>query len=119
MVDAWPGGLPQRLLIDGYSEGVADNLVEYPTDTGPPQTRRRSTAGARPLAAQIQVTRAQLATLRTFVETTLLGGALPFTLPAQTEAGTWLVKFAKQGLPKWSAIGGDYYQVQFGLNILP
>ena len=119
MVDVWPVGLPQKILIGGYSEGVGDGLIEYQPDAGPTISRRRSTAAARPLNMSFELTSAQLAILRTFYDTTLIGGSLPFSLPAPTESATYLVKFQKGGIPKWTALGGDYFMVSMTVWILP
>lgn len=120
MVDSWPGTLPQALQADSaFSEGVADGLLETQPDVGPPITRLRSTASARPMTGTMMVTSSQIATLKTFVNTTILGGALPFNFPDQLQAGTLLVKFPKGSLPKWTALGGDNYSLQLSLTILP
>lgn len=123
MVDAWPGSLPQAFEQSGYGEGVADMLTEVQPDTGPPITRRRSTAATRPVGGSMVLTSAQLSALKTFFNTTLLGGSLPFTFPAQVDAGSpavdWLVKFTKSALPKWTPLGGDYWRASFGLTVLP
>lgn len=119
MVDAWPAGLPQRSLIQGYQEGVGDGLLEYQPDAGPTISRRRTTAVVRPLTVSFELTSAQLAILRTFYDTTLMGGSLPFTFPGPTEAATYLVKFQKDGIPKWTALGGDYFSVSISVSVLP
>lgn len=119
MVDAWPVSLPHCLPLDGYAEAVADNLIRAAPDTGPAKVRRRSTSQVRPLSGMIVIDRTQLATLRTFVETTLLGGALPFTLPAQSAAGDLLVRFAQGGLPQWGKVAASRFNVSFQLEILP
>jgi hypothetical protein len=122
MTDAWPASLPQAFEQSGYGEGVADMLIETPTDAGPPITRRRSTAAPRFANGSMVITSAQLSALKTFFNTTLLGGSLPFTFPAQVDAGSpsvdWLVKFTRNGLPKWVPVGGDYWRASFGLTIL-
>lgn len=119
MTDAWPVTLPQCLNV-GYSEGLADNLIETQPDAGPPISRRRSTAGVRPLSGQMKMTRAQIATLKTFVHTTLMEGALPFTFDDPTATGgTLLVKFVKGSLPSWQQIGGGVYMVSISLTVLP
>lgn len=118
MPDAWPDSLSHCLPRDGQSEAMGDGLIRYQPDAGPAQVRRRSSAVPRPFTGMVILTRAQLATLRTFVDTTLLGGSLPFTIPAQSEAGTWLVRFADKGLPRWTPAGGKY-RVSFELEILP
>jgi hypothetical protein len=121
MVDAWPGTLPGALQSDAFGEGVADGLLEYAPDTGPPITRRRSTAAVRLMKGTMLCTSAQIATFRTFFDTTLLGGSLPFNFPDQLQSGTLLVKFAKSSLPNWSAHpgGGDNYLLNLTLQVLP
>jgi hypothetical protein len=119
VVDAWPGTLPQLVQIDGFSSGNADGRLSTNMDTGPAKMRRRTSASIRPLAATIQCTGAQLATLRTFVDTTLLGGSLPFTFPAPEDGSSLLVRFSDQGLPTWNNLGGDTWQAAFKLDVLP
>jgi len=119
MASAWPGTLPQKFLVDGYMEGVGDGLLEYQPDTGPSISRRRATAVPRPLSGNFEMTSAQIATLRTFFDTTLIGGSLPFTFPDPLTGATLLVKFQKGGIPKWAALGGDYFSVGMSLWILP
>lgn len=119
MASAWPGTLPQALQSDIFSEGVADGLIETQPDIGPPISRLRSTASVRQMSGTMLVTSAQIATLKTFVNTTLIGGSLPFNFPDQLQAGTLLVKFPKGSLPKWTALGGDNYLLNLTLSILP
>lgn len=118
MVDAWPASLPEFFEIGGFSEGFPDGLIETQPDQGPAQTRRRFTATVRPVSGSMQVSQDQLDDLREFVDATLMGGSLPFTIPAATEAGVWLVKFTKGGLPKVSALG-LHYRVTFSIVVLP
>lgn len=118
MVDAWPAGLPQCLVV-GYSDGEGDGLVEYSPDMGPPISRQRSTAVTRPLSGSMRMTRAQIAILNTFVKTTLLGGSLPFNFTDPTFGGTILVKFPKGSLPSWQQTGPGKYRVNISLSVLP
>ncbi|WP_204349175.1 hypothetical protein, partial [Klebsiella pneumoniae] len=74
MTDAWPNTLPQCLNV-GFGEAVGDGLLESQPDAGPPMVRRRSSAVTRPLSGQMRMTRVQIGYLRTFFETTLMGGA--------------------------------------------
>jgi hypothetical protein len=119
MADSWPASLPQCFLI-GYSEGLPDGTVEVQPDTGPPISRARSSAMPRPLSGQMRMTRAQIATLKTFVEVTLDRGVLPFEFPDPTAiGGTLLVKFAKGELPSWQQVTGRSYRVSLSLTVLP
>lgn len=119
MVDAWPDDLPQRFTLSSRSEGFADNLLESTPDVGPPMTRRRSTAAARPFSGTLWMTTTQVASFETFFETTLAMGSLPFTVPAQRGAGTWLVKFVKAKLPTFTPVGSANHRATFDLYILP
>jgi hypothetical protein len=120
MVDAWPAGLPQCFIV-GYSEGAGDGgVLEYQPDQGPSISRRRTAAATHPLSGQMRMTRDQIATLRAFLYTTILGGSLPFTFPDPTATGeTLLVKFAKGSLPNWQQIGGGIYRVTISMTVLP
>jgi hypothetical protein len=120
MTDVWPVALPQSLEISGYSESVADNLLEYQPDTGPTITRRRSTAGAYPISGSIVLTESQLGVFKTFFYTTVLSGSLPFTFPIQVSPSIGvLVKFSKESLPRWSPIGGGYWRLNMTLMVMP
>jgi len=119
MPEIWPAGLPQNVLVSGYSEQMGDGVIEYAPDSGPTITRAGTSAAPRPMAMAFEATSAQISILMTFVQTTLLGGSLPFSLPAPVGGGTYLVKFQKGYLPKWTALGGDTYNVAASLWILP
>ncbi len=74
----WPVELPQSLDLQGYQEAVPSTTVRTEMDQGPAKVRRRFTAAARPISGSITITAAQVATLRTFYETTTFGGAEAF-----------------------------------------
>ncbi|BCA04088.1 hypothetical protein ABIF50_006225 [Bradyrhizobium diazoefficiens] len=119
MADPWPDTLPQCFVV-GYSEGLPDGVAEVTPDIGPPISRGRSSAMARPLSGQMRMTRAQIATLKAFVEVTLDRGALPFEFPDPTEVGeTLLVKFAKGDKPSWQQVAAGVYRVGITLTVLP
>lgn len=118
MVDAWPETLPQCFIL-GYNETPGDGLIETQPDIGPPISRRRSSAFTRALSGQMRMTRAQIATLRTFIDTTILDGSLPFEFEDPTAGGTLLVKFGKGNLPSWQQVAAGVYQVNINLTVLP
>lgn len=117
MVDAWP--FPTKLLQRGFSEGLADNLVEDQTDAGPPMSRPRSSAGVEPLAGTVIVSGAEKEALKTFVKVTLAQGSLPFSFPAPRSGATLLVRFQKGKLPTFTELGGDRYLAAISLWVLP
>lgn len=69
----WPATLPQAVRVD-YSENTGALILRTPMDAGPAKMRRR---GARPskMTLGFFMTSAQVATLETFVLTTLKGTA--------------------------------------------
>lgn len=120
MTEAWPIILPQNFENSGYSETVADGLLEMQPDAGPPITRRRSTASPRNINGSMIFTEDQIRTFKTFFDTTLIGGSLPFTFPAQiSPAIDMLVKFPKNSLPRWSPLGGGYWRISLTFMVLP
>ncbi len=120
MAEVWPVGLPQYVLVQGYSEdAVGDNLVETSPDIGPPISRPRATAAAREMSFNMELSKEQVAILTEFYEVTLAMGSLTFTFPAPSRAGTYLVKFKKDGRPKMSGAGGRYFMVSMSVWILP
>lgn len=118
MADNWPASLPTDMNASDYAEGMADGRLMSQTDTGPAKVRLRSSAMARPLKGSMIMTGAQVATLRTFVDTTLLGGTLPFNFTDPIDGSTVLARFA-ESLPTWSSLGGDNWTVNLDLEVLP
>ena len=76
---AWPSDLPQRPLVEGFSETAPTLTVRSPMDVGPAKVRRRVTAGVTQLKCAFRLSTTQRASLLTFWQTTLAGGALSFT----------------------------------------
>lgn len=115
-VPAWPTTLPDELLMRGYSQTTADLLLRSSVDAGPAKVRRRFTAGVQQVVGNLLLTGAQLAYLRTFYDTTLLGGSLRFTW---IEPVTKTAKEFRFTSPiKWSSNSG-YYDVNLELEMLP
>lgn len=77
-IPTWPGGLPQNVRRE-YSEESGVLILQSPMDAGPAKMRRR---GAKPTMLNVGffMTTAQVATLETFVTSTLRG-TKRFTFP--------------------------------------
>lgn len=108
----WPASLPQRVLLDGYAEGAADNVLRFETDYGPPKRRRRSTREVRTFPAALVLTTAQVATLDTFYTSTL----------GQVDAFDWVhprtlaaASFKFEARPDIRPLGGGYWRATFVL----
>lgn len=140
-VPFWPVDLPQRVLVEGYSEGVGDGRIQQPMDAGPPKMRRRTSVATRPVRARLWVDFDGMARLKRFWAEGLAGGSLPFWFPDQTmdglalltadgaplltESGVplvitswWLVTFGQDGIA-FDAQSGVLFGAAFSLDILP
>ena len=76
---SWPSDLPQKPLVQGFSETAPTLAVRSPMDVGPAKVRRRATAGVTQLKCAFRLSAAQRASLLTFWETPLAGGALSYS----------------------------------------
>ena len=76
---AWPSDLPPRPLVEGFAETAPTLTVRSPMDVGPAKVRRRVTAGVTQLKCSFRLSTTQRASLLTFWQTTLAGGAFSYT----------------------------------------
>ncbi len=114
----WPAGLPQNLLISGYSQSAADNLLRTPMDAGPAKVRRRFTSGVRQIQGDILVTSSQLSTFKTFYNTMLLYGTLRFNW-TDPDDQTTSVEMRFTAPPSWVPAGyGGHFRISMALEIL-
>lgn len=117
-METWPSTLPNSVLLSSFSSSFSDGRIISNMDAGPAKIRRRTTASTKPLNGSIIVNKTQLAQLETFVQTTLLGGSLPFIFPDQITNQNRVVRFAET-LPNIKAITTDTYSVELSLEVLP
>lgn len=89
MTAVWPATLPQRLLLDGYSEGTRDARERTDMDRGPAKVQVLGSPG-KPVSGTVRVTPNGKWRLERFFAEDTKGGALPFWMPAQTLDGTHL-----------------------------
>jgi len=91
----WPAGLPQRPLVDGYSNSFGNGAARTDMDSGPPKIRKRFTATAEPLRLVFRLTRLQVATLRAFFKDDCAYGAVPFSFVEPVLGASVRVAFSK------------------------
>jgi len=115
-IPAWPNTIPQDLLVEGYSQSLANVTIRSYTDTGPAMVRRRATAGVQPVSGKQWMTRTELAYLITFYNATLLGGSLRFTWNDPMTGSSAEFRFTEP--PAWTSNGIDV-AVDLSLEILP
>lgn len=114
----WPGSLPAAPQGDSYQEQAPNTVVRSPMDAGPQKVRRRFTAGVRPFTFTWLLTKAQVATLDTFYNSTLSGGSLTFdglNHPRTGTATTW--RFTMP--PTYTYLGPDAWKAITPLEVLP
>jgi hypothetical protein len=137
---AWPATLPQRFLVDGYSEKLRDGRILSKTSSGPGKARRRFSSAVLPVTASLHLTNADKARFEQFWYEDTGGGVLAFTIPDQTHDGlpildgsglpildgsglpilataTWLAMFGEEAptITPW----GLEFNASFTLNVLP
>lgn len=77
----WPAELPQRPLVDGYSETMPDlDLVSQP-DIGPAKVRRETVAAPYQLSVPYKVTDWQKERIKRFYRDDVQGRTNPWWLP--------------------------------------
>lgn len=75
---AWPAGLPQYVLVSGYTETAPNNTIRTEMAAGPAKLRRRSTAAVRTISCQLRLSYAQRDVLDGFYLTDTASGSVPF-----------------------------------------
>ena len=113
----WPASLPQTLLQASYKEMLPRTKIRTEMDAGPPKMRRRYTAAPRPLQATQNLTTTQVTDLKTFHNTTLLGGTLAFDWTDPIAGGTVSFRFVSE--PEIVPLSGRYYRAAYELEIMP
>lgn len=114
----WPVGLPATPLMD-YSEEKNLNILYTPMDSGPPKMRRRSQTPD-VLRVSYILTDTQVATLETFVFTTISGtGRFNYNHPRTGVSEE--VRIVPQGnaLFTITSVSKDLYSVALLLQVLP
>src|SRR5262245_28329856 len=104
-------------MFDGYQEGMMDGRVRSRTDIGPPKVRRRTTTAIRPMQFQLTLSDAQLTTLKSFVDTTLLNGSLPFSF-TDVHTGATITCQIGANMPSWRPISNTKWLVNMDLEVI-
>lgn len=113
----WPAGLPQKLDQSGFSNSLPDNSIRSSMDVGPQKIRQRDVSAPEPITGNITIDETQYGTLKTFYNTTLGSGSLPFDwVHPVTGASVEMVFTAP---PSITARSGDYYTANLKLEINP
>jgi hypothetical protein len=116
-MDTWPATLPQYPLIAGYARTQQPQTVRTEMDAGPAYVRRRFTAASTYFSESTIVDAAQRATFWEFFNTTLAGGALPFSWKDPVTAAAGIFRF--MGEPQEVAYTDDIFEIKLSLEMLP
>lgn len=114
---SWPSTLPQRPLSEGFTEQPMSNVVRSDMEVGPAKIRQRYTATIRQYGLRLMLTKAQIATLETFVDSTLGGGVLPFDWVDHRTGSAATYRFVQR--PAYQPMGAEYWAAEIALEILP
>jgi hypothetical protein len=114
---AWPSSLPATLNVDGVSEQRAPGVVRTSMDAGPDFVRRRFSAVPVRVEGELQLSKAQAATLDAFFSATLNQGAAAFTWTHPRTGATAALRFLSP--PRYVAISHELYAVTLSLEVLP
>lgn len=90
-VPIWPAELPQRALVEGYSEQWPNVLLRSPPEQGPAKTRLLYAAGVEPITAVLKLHLWETERLRRFWADDLEQGSVPFWWPHQRLDGVPLL----------------------------
>lgn len=114
----WPGTLPtfQHFLVDGFLETAPYNVIRTEMEIGPAKIRRRGTAAPEVFSGAMHLTTAQVATFRTFYDSTVNYGADAFDTVHPRTGSSVSARFI--GPPQVVQVGGDW-RLAFEFEVLP
>lgn len=115
---SWPAApFPQKPLYSGNTETLADTVIRTEMSTGPAKVRRRFTSGVRFAHYELLLKLADLATFRTFFESTCSGGAVSWTWTHPVDGGAITCRFV--GQPTYTMVSSGRVRVGFDCEVLP
>jgi len=117
----WPGTLPQKVQIQGFTEKGPGNVIRSTMDQGPAKSRRRSTDSPRTFNASVRLSNAQIVIWEDFYFNTLLE-VLPFDFPHPRDGSTISVRVVNNtnGAPPITPLNGnDSYLLALVLEVQP
>jgi hypothetical protein len=117
MTTSWPDTLPASPLLENFQELLPQTAIRTAMDTGPAKVRQRTTAGVGTLMVTYMLSTAETVALDTFYQTTLAGGAAPFTYTHPRTNATLTCRFVNP--PEYMPVNGSYFKVTLTLEALP
>jgi len=77
---SWPSTLPQAFLLNGFNLAPTNSAIKSDTDSGPSYQRPRFSVSMDTLKGSMAMSKDQVSLFWTFYNTTLMMGALQFTM---------------------------------------
>jgi len=117
----WPSDVPYRSLPDGWGAKPYRTPLETDMDGGNVRVRRRPGDGLGTMSWKVELTAAQMASFRSFVETTLRFGTARFSMPVTLDGSTYETRTVQivGGSLQYSTPGGGVAAVQMDLRVFP
>lgn len=116
-MNLWPVSLQEKVNTDGFSYKFGKTTIETDMDVGITKKRRLYTKSVDELSITINVNSTEYATLYTFFDTTLNGGALTFWHDNPITGVSEEFRF--KGEPQLSPLGGVYFRVDMIWQRIP
>lgn len=114
----WPtASVPEKPLVDGFTERPGTTTVRTQMDVGPDKVRRRTTAAVDRLEMRFIMTESEVGSLDTFYDSTAAQGSLRFDFTHPRTGSTVEARFVER--PRWRLITDDDYEVTVRLEVLP
>lgn len=113
----WPGTLPQKPTIGGWTWAPQNNKVSFRPDIGPAVERRRGTAVSHDYNAGFpHLSSAQVAIFETFYQDTLKAGTLHYLWNDPVNATSYKWKIESYQI---NSVGGDWFGLTMKMHRLP
>ena len=128
----WPAPLPQRVLVEGFTEKPPVYVIRSQPKTGPAILRRFTSGAIRPLTCSVPLLMWQVELLDQFFVDDLAGGLWPFRFPHPrlddvtiatidgqeiTIGTTVIVRMVEP--PSYTATGPVTFEAALNLEIMP
>lgn len=114
----WPATLPQYLMINGFSQKFADNMLASSVDVGISKRRKRYTVAKKPVTGSIYITSEQKTILEDFYDVSLGGGVLRFNWVDPITQDEVEMRFADNKPPEITPNGPINFFAKLELEII-
>lgn len=113
----WPGTLPEKPQIGGFTTTYESSVREFQPDIGPPIRRRAASDSFKIWSGTYRFSEAQLATFWTFYNVTISNGLDQFTMTDPNTDTAVTVEFVDAAPPEARAISYNLYEMTLRLRV--